>query len=61
MDVINNQNKLLSIDLKIEIKKDNKLIIVALCFSIYAFAVIKKELKYWSRNLVFIGIYAVIL
>ncbi len=45
MELINNISKTLKDDLKIEIHKDSKVSIAAACFSIYAFAELKKELK----------------
>lgn len=45
MDIINNRDKLLGDDLKNEIKKGSKIKIAASCFSIYAFDVLKEELK----------------
>ena len=45
MEIIDNVNKTLKEDLKIEIHKDSKVSIAAACFSIYAFAELKKELK----------------
>lgn len=45
MELIDNVNKILKEDLSIEIKKGSKLSVAAACFSIYAFAELKKELK----------------
>ncbi len=45
MELIDNINKTLKDDLKIEIKKGSKLSIAAACFSIYAFQELKKELE----------------
>ncbi len=45
MELIDNVNKTLKEDLSVEIKKDSKVEIAAACFSIYAFAELKKELK----------------
>lgn len=45
VEVIDNVNKTLKDDLAVEIKKGSKLSIAAVCFSIYAFAELKKELK----------------
>lgn len=45
MELINNVNKTLKDDLNTEIKKGSKLSIAAACFSIYAFAKLKSELK----------------
>lgn len=45
MELINNITKTLKDDLSFEIKQDSKLCVAAACFSIYAFQVLKKELK----------------
>ena len=45
MELINNVNKTLKDDLIVEIQKDSKVSIAAACFSIYAFAELKKQLK----------------
>ena len=45
MEIIDNVNKTLKDDLAVEIKKGSKMSIAAACFSIYAFAELKKELK----------------
>lgn len=45
MELIDNVNKILKDDLSSEIKKGSKLSIAAACFSIYAYAELKKELK----------------
>ena len=45
MEIIDNINKTLRDDLKIEIKDGSKLSIAAACFSIYAFQELKEELK----------------
>lgn len=45
MEIIDNVNKKLKEDLTTEIHKRSKVFIAATCFSIYAFAEIKKELK----------------
>ena len=45
MELINNITKTLKDDLSSEIKQGSKLCIAAACFSIYAFQVLKKELK----------------
>ena len=45
MELIDNVNKTLKDDLTVEIQKDSKVSIAAACFSIYAFAELKKELK----------------
>lgn len=45
MEIIDNVNKTLKDDLKIEIKDGSKLSIAAACFSIYAFQELKDELK----------------
>lgn len=45
MELIDNVNKTLKDDLSVEIQKDSKVSIAAACFSIYAFAELKKELK----------------
>lgn len=45
MEIIDNVNKTLKEDLTIEIHKGSKISIAAACFSIYAFAELKKELK----------------
>ena len=45
MELIDNVNKTLKDDLAAEIQKDSKVSIAAACFSIYAFAELKKELK----------------
>ena len=45
MEIIDNVNKTLKDDLAVEIKKGSKISIAAACFSIYAFAELKKELK----------------
>ena len=44
MELIDNVNKTLKDDLSVETQKDSKTSIAA-CFSIYAFAELKKELK----------------
>lgn len=45
MKIIDNVNTTLKEDLTIEIHKGSKVSIAAACFSIYAFAELKKELK----------------
>lgn len=45
MELIDNVNKTLKDDLSVQIQKDSKVSIAAACFSIYAFAELKKELK----------------
>lgn len=45
MELINNISKTLKDDLSSEIKQGSKLCVAAACFSIYAFQVLKKELK----------------
>ena len=45
MEIIDNINKTLRDDLKVEIKDKSKLSIAAACFSIYAFQELKEELK----------------
>lgn len=45
MELINNTTKTLKDDLSSEIKQGSKLCVAAVCFSIYAFQVLKKELK----------------
>lgn len=45
MELINNTSKTLRDDLSVEIKHGSKLSVAAACFSIYAFEVLKKELK----------------
>lgn len=45
MELIDNVNKTLKEDLSVEIQKGSKVEIAAACFSIYAFAELKKELK----------------
>lgn len=45
MELIDNVNKTLKDDLTAEIQRDSKVSIAAACFSIYAFAELKKELK----------------
>lgn len=45
MEIIDNINKTLKDDLKIEIKDGSKISIAAACFSIYAFQELKSELK----------------
>ena len=45
MEIIDNINKTLRDDLKVEIKDGSKLSIAAACFSIYAFQELKEELK----------------
>ena len=45
MKIIDNINSLLGEDLKKELSHDSKVKIAASCFSIYAFAVLKKELE----------------
>ena len=45
MEIIDNVNKTLKDDLAVEIKKGSKISIAAACFSIYAFAELKKKLK----------------
>jgi len=45
LELIDNVNKTLKEDLSEEIQKDSKVSIAAACFSIYAFAELKKELK----------------
>lgn len=45
MELIDNVNKRLSDDLKVEIKKNSKISIAASSFSIYAFEALKKELS----------------
>lgn len=45
MEIIDNVNKTLKEDLTTEIHKGSKVSIAAACFSIYAFAELKKELK----------------
>ena len=45
MEIIDNVNKTLQDDLLVEIQKGSRVSIAAACFSIYAFAELKKELK----------------
>ena len=45
LEIIDNVNKTLKEDLTTEIHKGSKVSIAAACFSIYAFAELKKELK----------------
>ena len=45
MEIIDNINKTLKDDLKVELKEGSKLSIAAACFSIYAFQELKEELK----------------
>ena len=45
MEIIDNVNKTLKDDLLIEMHRDSKVSIAAACFSIYAFAELKKQLK----------------
>ncbi|MBQ4631289.1 MAG: DUF2493 domain-containing protein [Clostridia bacterium] len=45
MEIIDNINKTLRDDLKVELKEGSKLSIAAACFSIYAFQELKEELK----------------
>ena len=45
MELIDNKNKTLKDDLSEEIKQGSKLSIAAACFSIYAFQILKQELK----------------
>ena len=45
MELIDNVNKTLKDDLSVQIQKDSRVSIAAACFSIYAFAELKKELK----------------
>lgn len=45
MELINNTTKTLKDDLSVEIKQGSKLSVAAACFSIYAFQVLKSELK----------------
>ena len=45
MEIIDNINKTLKDDLTLEIQKNSKVSIAAACFSIYAYAELKKELK----------------
>lgn len=45
MELIDNKNKILKDDLSEEIKQGSKLSIAAACFSIYAFQILKQELK----------------
>ena len=45
MELIDNVNKRLADDLKVEIQKNSKLSIAASSFSIYAFEALKKELS----------------
>lgn len=45
MELINNTTKTLKDDLSSEIKQGSKVCVAAACFSIYAFQVLKKELK----------------
>lgn len=45
LELIDNVNKTLKDDLIVEIQKDSKVSIAAACFSIYAFAELKKQLK----------------
>ena len=45
MEIIDNINKTLRDDLKVEIKDGSKLSIAAACFSIYAFKELKDVLK----------------
>ena len=45
MEIIDNVNKTLKDDLSVTIQRDSKVSIAAACFSIYAFAELKKELK----------------
>ena len=53
MEIIDNVNKTLKEDLTTEIHKGSKVSIVAACFSIYAFAELKKELKMWMNCVLF--------
>ena len=50
MEIIDNVNKTLKEDLTTEIHKGSKVSIAAACFSIYAFAELKKELKNVDRK-----------
>lgn len=45
MEIINNQSKTLRDELSVEIKKDSKLSIAAVCYSIYAFQELREELE----------------
>lgn len=45
MEFIDNRNKLLGDDLKNEVHKDSKMMIIASCFSMYAFDALKEELE----------------
>ena len=45
MEIIDNINKTLKDDLKVEIKAGSKISIAAACFSIYAFQELKEELQ----------------
>ena len=45
MEIIDNTNKILKDDLKLEIKRGSKLSIASACFSIYAFQELKNELE----------------
>ena len=45
MNIIDNKTSLLGDDLKVELKKNSKVKIVASYFSIYAFESLKKELS----------------
>lgn len=45
MELINNTSKTLKDDLSVEIKQGSKMSIASACFSIYAFQVLKNELK----------------
>lgn len=45
IEIIDNVNKTLKEDLAVEIRRDSKVSIAAACFSIYAFAELKKQLK----------------
>lgn len=49
LETIDYKNKTLKDDLSVEIKKGSKISIAAACFSIYAFAELKKELKNVDR------------
>ena len=50
MEIIDNINRILKDDLKVEIRSESKLSIAAACFSIYAFQELKKELKNIKKN-----------
>lgn len=54
MEIIDNVNKTLKEDLTTEIHKGSKVSIAAACFSIYAFAELKKNLKMWMNYVLFL-------